>query len=106
MQTHGTSDSPTRAAYERPTPIAAAVARVLELPDFQQRLHLCLSNVYGDEKDPAYWLSRSEELQAAVPRPEEFRGLATNEELSEAWHRFLSAASACRAHAQLLTEEA
>ncbi len=88
----------------RSTPASAALLKLLELPDLRERFALCLMNVYGDEKDPAYWLRRAEEFEAAAPRPSDFHGKATEEELDEAWLRCLNMAELCRLHGALLAE--
>jgi hypothetical protein len=83
---------------------ARVLHRLLELPDLFARFALCLMNVYGDEKDPAYWLRRADEFEAAAPRPSDFHGGATHEDLDAAYWRCLSTAKLCRERASLLQD--
>ena len=48
-----------------------------------------------------FWERRARELEAAAPRPGDFRGRATEAELAEAGRRCREAAAACRARASL-----
>lgn len=49
----------------------------------------------------SYWNRRAAEFEAAKPRPDEFHGNATRDELSAAWRRCDDAARACRARAEV-----
>ena len=53
---------------------------------------------------PETWERRAAVLDDAAPRPDDFHGRATKEELSEAWRRCHRDAKRCRDHAQLLRE--
>jgi hypothetical protein len=71
------------------------------------RLHLA-ARVLQDaltEATADYWLQRADQFEAAAPRLGEYHGTATRGELNEAWTRCHATAAACRAHAQLLTDE-
>lgn len=48
-----------------------------------------------------FWQRRARELEAAAPRPGDFRGRASDAELAEAGRRCREAAAACRARASL-----
>ena len=48
-----------------------------------------------------YWERRARQLEAAAPRPGDFRGRASDAELAEAGRRCREAAAACRARATL-----
>lgn len=56
------------------------------------------------EASARYWLRRAEVLEAAAPRPDDFHGHATREELSAAWRRCMADARRCRTHAALLRD--
>jgi hypothetical protein len=47
----------------------------------------------------AFWLRRAEAFEAALPRPGDFTGRATDEEREERAARIRAAAAACRARA-------
>lgn len=51
---------------------------------------------------PETWERRAAVFDAAAPRPDEFHGRATREELSAAWRRCRADADLCRRHAALL----
>lgn len=51
--------------------------------------------------EPATWERRARALEAARPRPGDFHGRATREDLRAAWDRLTEAARACRARAQV-----
>ena len=57
-----------------------------------------------NEATAAYWAHRADVLEAAAPRPDEFHGKATREELSAAWRRCHADADMCRRHAALLRD--
>lgn len=59
-----------------------------------------------NEASAAYWEHRAEVLEDAAPRPGEFHGKATREELSSAWRRCHADAERCRRHAALLRDRA
>jgi hypothetical protein len=48
-----------------------------------------------------YWERRAAALEAARPRPGDFHGRATREDLGAQWHRLTEAARACRARAEV-----
>lgn len=53
------------------------------------------------EATAAYWERRATAFEDAAPRPGDYPGMATPEELSVARERCLSVAAACRARASL-----
>jgi hypothetical protein len=53
-----------------------------------------------------YWLHRAYQFQQAAPRPEEFHGNATVEELRQRWRECMALAQACLRHAELLRDSA
>lgn len=57
-----------------------------------------------NEASARYWTRRAEALEDAAPRPGEFHGKATREELSSAWRRCHADAERCRRHAELLRD--
>ncbi|MDK9347951.1 hypothetical protein [Propionibacterium freudenreichii] len=56
------------------------------------------------EASARYWAHRADVLEAAAPRPDEFHGRATRDELNAAWIRCHADARRCRAHAALLRD--
>lgn len=71
-----------------------------ELDNFVRRMIVdCLCNAM-----PEVWERRAAVFDAAAPRPDDFHGRATKEELSEARRRCQLDARRCRSHAQLLRE--
>lgn len=50
----------------------------------------------------AYWRRRAEQLEAARPRPGEYAGRASIDDLRAQWQRLTDAAQACRARAAFL----
>jgi hypothetical protein len=72
--------------------------RQLDIVQFQRRLlQDCLSEAIA-----RWWLNRATAFEAAAPRPGDFNGRATAEELAERRARCLATAAACRRHAKLL----
>jgi hypothetical protein len=57
------------------------------------------------EATAQYWVHRAYQFQQAAPRPTDYRGNATPEQLTEAWVQCLITAAACRRHAELITGE-
>ncbi|MFZ2626021.1 MAG: hypothetical protein WAX29_12400, partial [Propionibacterium sp.] len=57
-----------------------------------------------NEASARYWEHRAEVLADAAPKPGEFHGQATAEELSAAWRRCHRDAARCRQHAGLLRD--
>lgn len=57
-----------------------------------------------NEASARYWEHRAEVLADAAPKPGEFHGQATAEELSAAWRRCMGDARRCRRHAELLRD--
>ena len=51
--------------------------------------------------EPIFWRRRAETLRWAQPRPREFHGKATREELSARWCALEEAARACEARARV-----
>lgn len=51
---------------------------------------------------PWFWLRRADQFEDARPRPGDFVGLATDEDLAERDARLAGTAEACRQHADLL----
>ena len=65
--------------------------------------------VFGDfmldvflDVSAAQWRARAEEYRAARPRPGDYTGQATVEDLREQWRRLASIAEACEARARFL----
>lgn len=56
------------------------------------------------EAAPWWWLKRAEHLEEARPRPGDFHGRATPEELAARHARLTEAAAACREHAAFLAQ--
>lgn len=54
------------------------------------------------EATALYWLRRADQLEAARPRPGDFHGAATREDLSARHATLTLAALNCRRHAELL----
>jgi hypothetical protein len=54
------------------------------------------------EATAQYWVHRTHQFQQAAPRLDEYRGQATPEQLTDAWHRCMDTAQACLSHANLL----
>ena len=50
----------------------------------------------------AQWRARAEHYRAARPRPGDFTGQATTEELREQWSRLTEVAKACESRARFL----
>jgi hypothetical protein len=72
----------------------------VDLDHFRARiLQDCLT-----EATAAYWLRRSVAFEEAAPRPVDFHGSATQEELRERWKECMATARACRRHAQLIMD--
>jgi hypothetical protein len=98
------TDRRLKGRSERPTPIAYALRRVLELLDLRERMALCLLNVRGDENDPEYWRQKARDFLWAAPRAGDFHGRAATDELVEQWQRCQQLATLCNFHADLLEE--
>ena len=56
------------------------------------------------EAMPWHWMRRAEDLEDARPRPTDYRGQATREDLAERYARLTEQAAACRLHARFLRE--
>ena len=54
------------------------------------------------EATAQYWIHRAHQLRQAAPRPGEYHGQSTHDQLTEAWYRCEAAAMACLRHAELL----
>lgn len=53
---------------------------------------------------PAFWRRRAETLESCRPKPGDFNGLATPQELADRGERLRLEALACQRHAQLLED--
>jgi len=53
---------------------------------------------------PWHWMRRAEDLENARPRPGDYRGHATREDLAERYARLTEQAAACKLHARFLRE--
>jgi hypothetical protein len=95
--------APQTRRSERRQALEIAVQRVLDMPNLDERLIYRATQQLIIENDPAYWIRRAEEFEAAAPRPGQYLGQATPAELSERWHDCIATAVACRRHAQLLS---
>lgn len=56
------------------------------------------------EAMPWHWTHRAEQLEDARPRPTDYRGQATREDLAERYARLTEQADACRLHSRFLRE--
>lgn len=54
-----------------------------------------------DEATRTHWLKRATQLEAARPRPDDFNGRATIDELRARWRELTEIANACRARAKV-----
>jgi len=54
----------------------------------------------------ATWLRRADDWEWAAPRPDDYTGRATPEDLAERAHRCHAKAAACRAHAIVVSHPA
>lgn len=54
-----------------------------------------------NEATASYWIGRAEAFEAARPRPGDFTGNATRDDLREQWNRLTETANACRARARV-----
>jgi hypothetical protein len=106
QSTTGARLVPAHAMSQRPSHVSVALRQLLELPDFGQRLIICLAVQQMREREPIYWLEKAAEFEAAAPRLDEHSGRATRDELIEAWYRCRNAAALCRFHAELLEGKA
>lgn len=80
---------------------------ILPVQDTETWLELFARRVLADalcEASARYWEKRADALEAAAPRPDDFHGEATREELNAAWTRCMADAARCRAHAELLRD--
>lgn len=76
------------------TPTRALVEHV---EHFQHRV---LQDALNDAM-ASYWNRRADAFLAARPRPGDFTGNATRDDLREQWHRLTETANACRARARV-----
>jgi hypothetical protein len=58
------------------------------------------------EATAQYWMHRAYQFQQAAPRPGDFHGNTTVEELRQQWRECMATAQACLRHAQLLRDSA
>lgn len=56
------------------------------------------------EANAAYWSRRASVFEDAAPRPGDFHGKATRDELDAAWRRCMADAARCRRHAALMRD--
>jgi hypothetical protein len=56
------------------------------------------------EATAQYWIHRAYQFQQAAPRPGEFHGNTSVEQLRQRWRECMDTAQACRRHAQLIMD--
>jgi hypothetical protein len=89
------------------------------LTEKRARLHKLITQIDLDEQlrkravqqaivqaEAWFWCWRAEQFHAAAPRPADFHGNATRDELLDAWQRCRDTALACRRKAAALELEA
>jgi hypothetical protein len=70
----------------------------IDIEHFRARLlQDCLT-----EATAMHWLGRSQAFRDAAPRPSDFHGRASRDQLADAYQRCMATAAACHAHARLL----
>jgi hypothetical protein len=57
------------------------------------------------EATAQYWVHRAHQFQQAAPRPDDYRGNATPEQLTDAWVQCMTTVAACRRHGDLVSGE-
>ena len=57
------------------------------------------------EATAQYWIHRAHQFQQAAPRPDDYGGHASDEQLTDALVRCLTTVAACRRHADLISGE-
>lgn len=82
--------------------ISPAAAAALLDPDTAVRIIVRAVEEALAEAEPLFWRRRAATLEAAAPRPADFRGQATSAELAAAGRRCREAAAVCRAKALVL----
>jgi hypothetical protein len=90
--------------------VTAALHLYIQLQDalneepFPLRFHLA-ARVLQDaltEAQADYWLRRAEQFEQAAPRPDDYQGNASQDQLTDTWVECVTTAIACRRHAELL----
>lgn len=74
-------------------------------PDYLERFRVRVLQDALAEAEAATWDRRAETFEAARPRPDDFTGLATPDELLAREARLTAVARACRARAALIRLE-
>lgn len=75
-----------------------SISQLVDMLDhFQRRV---ITDAFN-EASASYWNSRADTFDKARPRPGEFHGNLTTEELSAKWCELTEIATACRARAQV-----
>lgn len=72
----------------------------LDIPHFAARV---LQDALT-EATAQHWVGRAHQFQQAAPRPGEFHGNATVEELRARWTECMATSLACRRHADLIAD--
>lgn len=91
----------TNLGATKSTAATGSSSSLLEVTDhlthFQRRVIIDgLLDAWG-----VYWERRARSFEAARPRPGEFHGTLSQEDLRDQWHRLTAMAQACRARAQV-----
>lgn len=82
---------------------ANGLLRAVPMPaDYLEQITLRMLGDALATATKAYWERRAAVLDDARPRPGEFHGKATREQLSARWSRLTEAARQCRIHAELM----
>lgn len=74
-------------------------------PDFLDRFRVRVLQDALTEAEAAYWDRRADTFEAARPRPDDFTGQATPQQLARRAARLTDVAQACRARAALIRSE-
>ncbi len=91
--------------FSTSTPAPDLLASVLgSLPAAEQMQKRAVLDMLNNAT-AAYWERRAELLEWAMPRPTDYNGLATPEQLAARAERLRSDAEQCRNHARLLRGE-
>lgn len=73
-----------------------------DLPDHVEHFrHRVIQDAFA-EATAAYWTSRADTFAAAMPRPGDYTGQATPEQIEERRHRIATTEVACRIKAQVM----
>lgn len=76
--------------------------RLEELPEHVEHFRARVMADALQEATAAYWRRRARALTAALPRPDDYTGRATPEQIEERRQRVASAALACNQRAALM----